>query len=193
MKKTETILGILTAIALILNLLRLPGGGVFSVLMLSLLANFYMYLSFALFNGIPLRKIFKKESYQNLNKLRILGAVFMGMAIATTLMGVLFKFQSFPGANEGLIFGLFLLMVALIVSLIKNRKSPSAYYKLIFNRIAIFGVVSAFLIFMPREKWLEIRHPNHPEYVQAVKEAWADPNNQEKWDRVEEERKKMAE
>ena len=66
MKKFELILGTLFFIGLIMNFLMLTGGGIISVLGICILLSFYMYFSFAFFNNIHLKKIFKKESYHGI-------------------------------------------------------------------------------------------------------------------------------
>ncbi|MBK8807420.1 MAG: hypothetical protein IPO21_12560 [Bacteroidales bacterium] len=43
----------------------------------------------------------------------------------------------------------------------------------------------------PKTSWVELKHRNHPDYVNAYKKAMADPENKELWDNVEVERKKM--
>lgn len=191
MKKAEIILGTVAIVSLILNLLNVEGAGVLTVLSLSTVSTFYMYLSFALFNNIRLRKIFKKGSYKVISKMRIIGAILIGLALSITTVGLLFKFQSWPGASFNLGFGLFGLLVGLIVGLIKFQKTKSDFYTKIFKRIAIYGGLGLILMALPRETWLEIRNRNHPEYIEAVKRAWADPDNQELWDKVDEEREKM--
>ena len=75
MKKAEIIIVTLSIIALAMNLLLVPGGGVLTVLALSTFSIIYFYLGFALFNDIRLRKIFKKDSYKEISSSRILGAV----------------------------------------------------------------------------------------------------------------------
>lgn len=191
MKKAEIILGAIAIIALTINLLDVPGRGVMTVLALSTVSTLYMYLSFALFNDIRLRKIFKKDSYKGINAMRIVGAILTGFALSMTTIGLLFKFQSWPGASFNLGLGLFGLLIALVVGLIKYLKTKSDYYTKIFKRIAVYGGLGLILMILPRETWLEIKNRNHPEYIEAVKEAWADPKNQELWDKVDDERQKM--
>ncbi len=193
MKKAEIILGTVAIVSLIINLLNVAGGGVLTVLSLSTVSTFYIYLSFALFNNIRLRKTFKKGSYKGISKMRIVGAILTGVALSFTTVGLLFKFQSWPGASFNLGFGLFGLLIGLIVGLIKYQKTKSDYYTKIFKRIAIYGGLGLILMILPRETWLEIRNRNHPEYIEAVKKAWADPENQKLWDKVDEEREKMNE
>ncbi len=193
MKKAEIIFGTLAIIGLTINLLDIPGGIVLTVLTLSIISTLYMYLSFALFNDIRLGKIFKKDSYKRISTMKIVGAIMVGFALSITMIGILFKFQSWPGASFNLGFGLFWLLICSIVGLIKYLKTKSDYYTKIFKRIAIYGVIGLVLMILPRKTWLEVRNRNHPEYIEAVKKAWADPENQELWDKVNEERQRMNE
>ncbi|MBK8807421.1 MAG: hypothetical protein IPO21_12565 [Bacteroidales bacterium] len=100
MKKGEIIIAGLSIIALGLNLLFIQGGGILTVLTLLTLSMLYMYFSFALFNNIELRKIFKKDSYKGISSNRIFGAVGAGLALSMTTIGLLFKFQSWPWEQD---------------------------------------------------------------------------------------------
>jgi hypothetical protein len=191
MKRAEYLLAILSIIALGLNLFFIPGSGfltVFSLLMLSML---YCYLSFALFNDIRLRKIFKRNSYIDVSSLRILGAVCAGLTLSTTTIGLMFKFQSLPGAHFLLGAGLFGLLIVTFVGLIKYAKNKSSYYAGIFKRITIVGGLGLILMMTPKSIWIEIKYRNQPEYVDALKKAMADPDNRVLWDEIEQVRKKM--
>ena len=191
MKKAEIIIATLSIIALGLNLLLIPGGGVLTVLTLSTLSMIYFYLGFALFNDIKLRRIFKKDSYKEISSLRILGAVGAGFALSMTTIGFMFKFQSWQGADFNLGAGLVGLLIVTIIGAIKYSKNKSNYYIRIFKRTAILGGLGLILMLIPKTSWIELKYRNQPEYVEALKKAMADPDNKELWDNVETERQKM--
>lgn len=191
MKKFEIIIATLSIIALGLNLLLIPGGGVLTVLTLSTLSGLYMYLSFALFNEIRLRNIFKKDSFKGISTMRIVGAVGTGLALSVMTAGLMFKFQSWPGADFNLGAGLFGLLLVTVIGLIKYSKTKSDFYTRIFKRAAIFGGLGLILMLTPKTSWVELKYRNHPEYVDALKKAMADPDNNELWDNVETERQNM--
>ena len=191
MKKGEIIIATLSLIALGLNLLLIPGGGVLTVLTLSTLSMLYMNLSFALFNGIRLRNIFKKDSYKGISTMRIIGAVGTGLALSMTIIGLLFKFQSWPGASLNLGAGLVGLLIATVIGTIKYFRNKSDFYTKIFKRIAVFGGLGLILMLTPKTTWVEIKYRNQPTYVDALKKAMAAPDNKELWDKVEVERQKM--
>ncbi len=191
MKKFEIIIATLSIIALGLNFLLIPGGGVLTVLTLSTLSGLYMYLSFALFNEIRLRNIFKKDSYKGISTMRIVGSVGTGLALSVMTAGLMFKFQSWPGADFNLGAGLFGLLLVTVIGLIKYSKTKSDFYTRIFKRAAIFSGLGLILLLTPKTSWVELKYRNHPEYVDALKKAMADPDNNELWDNVETERQNM--
>jgi hypothetical protein len=191
MKRTELILIGIAVLALLMKFLHLPASGILTVLSLSSISVIYMYLGFALFNNLRFRKIFKKESYKEISTKRIIGGVGAGLALSVSAIGILFKFQSWPGASVNLIIGIVGLTVVTIISLIKMHKNTDNYYSNILKRVAGFGAICIFLLAIPTKTWLGWKFPNNPEYVQAVIDAQANPNNQELWQKVDEERERM--
>ena len=193
MKKAEIIFATLSIIALVLKLLLVPGSGILSVLSISILSVIYMYLSFALFNGIRGKNIFKKDSYAAISRMRIIGAIGAGLALSITTIGLLFKIQSWPGASFNLGIGLLSLFIVAVIGIIRYRQYKSEYYTKIFKRVAVVGGLGLIFFFIPNTTWIEIKFRNHPAYVDALKKAMADPHNQELWDNAEIERQKMIE
>lgn len=191
MKKTELIIGAIALIALVLNLLMVPFSGLLTVLSLSLLSMIYMYFSFALFNGIRLRTIFKKSARQGVSNTRIFGSVLTGFALAMTTVGILFKIQDWPFGFLNLLIGLAGLAIALIVGAIGYSRTKSPYFTKIFKRIAVWGGLAVILLLIPKETFLELRYRSHPEYIEAVKQSMADPGNEALQDKVNEEHLKM--
>jgi len=191
MKKTEIIIATLSIIALGLNLLLIPGGGLLTVFTLLTLSIIYGFLGFAFFNDLRLRSIFKKESYTTISGLRILGAVGACWALSATVNGLMFKFQSWSGADFNLSIGLVGLLIVIIIGSIKYSKNKSDYYTRIFKRAAVFGGLGLIIMLTPNTNWIELKYRNQPAYVDALKKAMADPDNKELWDNVEVEGQKM--
>lgn len=190
MKKAELIIITLSIIALGLDLF-FTSNSFLALLPLIFLSMFYMYLSFAIFNGIRLRNILKKESYTVVSPIRIIGAIGTGFALSTTIFGIISKFQCWPGASSNISVGLLGLLIITIIGLIKYSKNKSEYYTRIFKRIAIFGGLGLILFLIPNTSLMEIKYRKHPDYVNAYKKASEDPKNTELWDKVEVERQKM--
>ena len=106
MKKFELIVGLIAIFGIFLQIHHMPGSSALTGLALMVLLIFYYVLSFALFNGIKLRDIFKKVSYKDTNVKRIIGAIGLGFALSTIITGGLFKLQFWAGANIYLHIGL---------------------------------------------------------------------------------------
>ena len=191
MKKAEIILGIIALIALILSLINVPGSGAVATSAIAMLSVLYMYFSFAFFNDIELKQILKKESYAGISAFRIIGSVCTGIFLASTIIGVFFKFNSFPGASNMLVFGLAGLVVVLILGLIKYQKGKSDFYKTLFKRVTPIMLAGIILMGLPKNTWLEMKYKNHPEYIEAVKNLQENPNDQALRDKLDEERRKM--
>ena len=139
MQKTERFLIMLAFVAAALNLSDVPGAGFFTVLAMLLLALFYNFLSFALLNGLSLRGIFKKASYQEITTRQIVAAIFVGFGLAQTLIGILFSLQSYPAARFMLALGLFYLALVAVVSSLIAYRAPSPLLRRIFNRLLLVG------------------------------------------------------
>lgn len=187
MKKVEIILAILSVVAIAMDLLFIPGGSGLTMIFLFTLSGMYMYFSFAILNDIGLRKIFKSESYQSTSPFRVVGTVFVGFQLATTIIGILFKILNWTGADEMLSVGLVGLFIAGVVGLIRYRKSGSATYPRVFRRIIVVGGLGTILYLMPEMGWMKFKFRNYRSFIEAQKKLNADPYNQELQRKVDEE------
>jgi hypothetical protein len=177
MKKTEIIFVILLFIGLSFKFLLLPLGGTITTLSAMSLSILYYIFGFAYFNQIKLKGIFKKDSYKEASILRIIGSVGTGIALSTILIGILFKVQKWPLANDSLMVGLLLSVPILIIVLIKVIKNRAPYYKRILLRIFVFGVVGFFFISMSDLGLVKIQFRNHPNYIKAYELYEKEPLN----------------
>jgi hypothetical protein len=191
MKKAEIIIAIICIVAIVMNLLLVPGATIATVLSLSTLSCMYMYFSFALFNGIRLRNITKKESYKGISKPRIIGAVGAGLALALTIIGIMCIMQSYPGASFNLGEGLVALSIISVVGVVRYLKTKSSYYTGIFKRVIIIGAFGLTLLYLPRTTIIDFKYRNHPGFRDALKNVIANPDNEKLQQKLEEERVKM--
>lgn len=194
MKKAEVIIASLTVISLILKLVLnyFPGINALTVLLLSFLSLLYFHLGFAIFNNIRLRKIFNKESYKNISRLKIFGSIATGLTLSIMVIGILFKVMHWPGASVNLIFGFIGILIVSIISVIKYLKTKSLYYTKILNRNLVFGAIALFLILIPEMTWIEISYKDQPTLIEAYRKAFAEPDNAELWQNIEKERQKLS-
>lgn len=149
MKKSELVFGLLALVALVLRFFALNGGAQLLIIALTALAVLYFYFGFALLNHIPLRKLFRKESYRSVSTMRIFGAIAAGTALSMVVVGILFKLLRWPGAHEMLLIGLMGLALVFAVAGIRYIGSRAAFYPSLFVRLALFGGVGLLLIMQP--------------------------------------------
>ncbi|MBA3901031.1 MAG: hypothetical protein H0X62_12625 [Bacteroidetes bacterium] len=191
MRKAEITLVILSIFAIAMNLLLVPYASIITVLTLSALSMIYFYLGIALFNDIKLKYALKKASYKFTSTMKIYGGIATGIALSMTTIGIMFKLQSWPGASFNLWPGLLGLTIISIIGGIKFMKDRTWFYKRIFVRVAIFGGMGLTFAIISERTLLEIKFKNHPEYVEALKKAMDEPNNNELWEAVEVKRQEM--
>ena len=194
MFKFEKILGPIIILGLIMKLYHIIGGNTIIILGFGILAIFYNFFSFALFNGIKFRDIFKNKSYGALSTMRIIGAVLTGFTLSVTSLGILFKLMFYPVAKLMLFESLISIIIILILLIVKLIMTKASYYRNILKRILILGSIAMILYFVSNHKLIEINYRNYPRYIKAW-ETWAkdDCNEQLKYNlKVERDRITMS-
>lgn len=177
MKKTEIILVAFLLIGLTFKVFLIPLAGTITTLSTMSLAIIYYIFSFAFFNGIKLKAIFVKDSYKETSVLRIIGSVTTGIGLSSTLIGILFKIQNWPLANNSISAGLFLLIPITIISVIKLFKSRAPFYAKILLRTTIISAAGILFLILTRTDIVKIEFRNYPDYVKAFELYTADPQN----------------
>lgn len=139
MKKAELILGLICLIAILLYKVGIEEAGPILIMGISALSLLYMYLSFALFNGIPLRKLFSRAAYQGIPINHIIRAIPVGVVLSICLIGILFGVMGWPGAKFQLKLGMIALMIIAVVGVILHFRKPIKNSSRIFMRLIIVG------------------------------------------------------
>lgn len=178
-------------LALAMYLFIIPGGSFLILLTLLMLSMLYFYFGFAIFNGIRLRKLFKKESYEGATALKIIGAVVTGMSLSLTLIGTLFKLLRWPGGAVSLFAGCVFLLAIAVISLVKYTRHKSVYYVRVLKRVAAFGGLGFVLLLLPSTTLVDFRYRDHPAYRDALKNSMEHPDDPELQDKADEERSKL--
>ncbi len=178
MTNIEKVLASAAVILVLLKFLSMPGAAMLLIMILSLLALFYFALGFAIFNGVGFREIFKEESFKKSSALKVIGAICTGFVLSVTIIGIIFKLFSWPGAHIILIMGVVGMMIITVVAALKHSKIKLKYYSRIFQRIAVFGFIALFLLLLPRSIWIDFQYQNSPQYRDALKESLANPENE---------------
>jgi hypothetical protein len=111
--------------------------------------------------------------------------------LSQTIIGLIFKFNEWPGAFVMMSVGLSGLLVVTIVGLIQFLKNKIDYYRLIFKRIALFGGLTLLLLLLPSSLIFEFKYRNYPDFIHARKQSIDNPGNKELYDKAEAERRKV--
>lgn len=179
MKRFEIVLIVLIVLGFILNISGVAGGALVISLSIFTLSAFYFLCSYFLFSNIGLRDAFKSSTFKSLSILRIIGAFFCGAFLGLGLLGLLFKWQFWPGASFMLLVALVNISVILIISIIKFTKQKSIFYKNLLKRAVVMFVLGIVAFFLPSIIIAELKYRQHPQYLEALRALQEDPNNEE--------------
>jgi len=177
MKKFEKIIGFVLLIGLTFKFLLISGGSFFLAISLMFLAFLYFFLGFALFNQIPLKKIFKKESFTGINTIKVILAIGFGIGLSNTCVGILYKIQHWTGARILIISGITVIIIILLIGLISINKTKGPFIRGIIKRSIIIGGFGFLLLFISDYSIIKIQYRNHPLYIKAYEDLKSDPNN----------------
>ncbi|WP_425392188.1 hypothetical protein [Ekhidna sp.] len=191
MKKIELIAAAITAIGILMMLLLMPGGSMILGISMTALAILYYPIGFFYFNSIPMREIFKKESYKGITLVRGLGAFGGGMIFSILAIGSLFKLLQLPGSGLMLTVGLTAGVFYLIIILIKYfSQGGSRFLKNMIVRSTIVIALSGVLMATPGTTLVKVFFRDNPEYIKAYEKAAKNPENRQLQLKAEEARQK---
>ncbi|MFN8309896.1 MAG: hypothetical protein U0T73_08030 [Chitinophagales bacterium] len=177
MKRVELTLIAGSLMGIALNLANLPSGVSLSVLATGSLAFFYLYFSFALFNNIRFRNLFKKSSYSGIKALRIMGSVVTGFVLTLLVVGIIFKTLMWPGASLMCIAALPPTLLVSIVTLVRYLPHRDGFYEPILWRLVIYSSIVVGLLNLPPYSLWKIKYRDHPAYIQAYKDMKEHPGD----------------
>ena len=189
MKKLEKILWGVFVIGILFKIMKWPGAGILTITSLGLVSSFYLYLGIGIFNNLTLKAMFSKDSYQYKHRFNLLFGAIFGIVLAALVIGFLFKFMLWPGANVLLILGLFSLLFSLLMYYLLLKKKKVNLAKSSFYRIVLIGILSLSLSIIQSDSIIDFYYPNNPEYAKALKEIIQNPSDikaQQQFDSIRE-------
>ncbi|MFA6060317.1 MAG: hypothetical protein WC756_19105 [Taibaiella sp.] len=146
MKKTEIVIVAISLIAIVLRLFSIEGGVLLSTLSFGILSLFYLFFGILLLNKIPIKGVFKKNAYSNLNWKRLLWSFVTGISLSIAIVGFLFKLNKWEGASMMLIVGIVILLLITAITLIRYIPKPSMFHSGVFIRSGIVTIASIILM-----------------------------------------------
>lgn len=192
MKRIEFILIGILLVGFLMNLFFLTGGGVLIMLSSLFLALLYYPGGLFLFNDLPFKGVFKRESYAGLTAMKAIVSVVAGIALSLICLGILFKLQSWPGSEVNLLVGLTMLLTVVLIAAYKFKATKIDIYKNILKRAGLFGIVGLGLYFISSPDIERFRYRNHPECLVLYEQYLLDPENPELWEQLDEAHHRIA-
>lgn len=148
MGKIEKLLCVVSAIAILLQGLSVPGGKFLTTVFLGAVVVIYMTFSIFIINGIRASKVFSGESYKMLTFSRKVGSVVYGFVISLGILGILYDLQNWEGANNILVASLVFMIITLFFILYKFLSTKNKFYRQLIIRLGIVVFISLiFLLF----------------------------------------------
>jgi hypothetical protein len=190
MRIIEKTLCILAVTGYIFILLFWTGGEMMTAFTLMGLCLLYLFLSFAILNGVRLRSVFKKAAYAGIPSMHITAAIVTGLVLAHTCFCLIFGTLLWMGHTELLVTAIVTCSIVVIVSIISRRRDIIYYNRILTRTITLMCICVVLVVFSPRNIALEIEYKNHPALIEAQEKSWADPLNAELRERARDEWRK---
>lgn len=191
------------AFGLLFKLMHWPFGGVLTVLGLSSLSIVYFLLGQKMFltpkyssdsdqsdTDLDANLLESEEDFKQ-DKIAKFTSIVAGVSLATVVIGILFKIQSWPSSSQYLGIGLIGLLISSCIGIYKFQKTKGPLYVALLKRSLIIGAIGLILLSISDDAWLVMRYGDHPEYIEAVRAARANPESELLWAKVNEEWEKM--
>ena len=122
----------------------------------------------------------------------ILGLIGTGIVLSILTNSILFKFLRWSGAEKMLMVGLAMGTVLIVFYEFRYFQTKSNVYSKILIRLVVFAVVGLCLFPISNTQILKLKYRNYPNYINAVREYEANPDNSEKLQKLHEERNKLG-
>ncbi len=159
----------------------------------TLLAVYYLWFGFFVFNGIQPLDLLQRHVRQIFHPFRIVTSILMGFIMSYMLIAILFGFYFFSGVPTvmtsafGLLVGFVLAL--LFFTFIKKKEVPHA--RKFYLRAALMLVGLLLLWLPPVEDRLNILYRGYPEFGEAYMEHMENPDCPEAEERLREERSRF--
>ncbi len=200
MKQKDTLInkfekaGLITVI--VIWVLRVWFGPAFNYALLlttTLLAIYYLWFGFFIFNKLRPFDLVHQHKRQSLTPFKIVTSILMGLIISYCLIAILFGFLFFPGMQTAIIFA-FVVMVAFagfIIAYQVIQKKHMAFCNRYYLRMVLFVVFLALLWIPPLEVRLGVLFRDHPDFQEAYIEYSENPECEKAKEKLRQERSRF--
>lgn len=178
MKKLELICAGIMLLSFIGSLIGIPGTSMTLILSFAILIWLYYPFGVLFFNDIRLREALNFKLWQAVPGRYLAQGFVGGFILCISMGGVVFKWNSWPGAELMLRLGLGLAIVFLMVVMVSNRGRVDDFHKRLFIRFAIIGSLVVVFSLASTLQIVSLRYRDQPEVVKAWQAHLENPDNE---------------
>ena len=193
LNRIEKLIAIPTVVLLIYRIFLGTSLDFFLLSAVTVMAVFYLWFGFFLFNRILPLELADPVKRQNLDSFRVVSSIFMGVVYSVCIISILFSIFFYPRMQFMLGFSLFLVLTAASLSAVYHwlNKQSGRFLRQFYLRSLILGGFIALTLSISVEKRLNLLYSDHPGFIEAYCDHRNEPNDPEAFDRLREERSKF--
>ncbi|MDT8413520.1 MAG: hypothetical protein RQ875_13730 [Vicingaceae bacterium] len=152
----------------VLKLVNIQSSGVFITFFLLVISVFYLTL------GIKINNLQLNED--NNKALTLFFSIAITLLVSSTVLSLLFKLQLWALTDGWFLINLITSIIVLLIISINFLKSKKKYLVRLMVKLIYLIIISAFCLYVPSSKLIEIYHKDNPE-LKELKLQWL--NNSE--------------
>lgn len=169
-KKIELIFPIISALTVVLSLIRFPFGDELLIISVGFYSIFYMIF------GVFIYKYDKADIFgTKFSKVVLSFYACNGYGIC--LLGILFKLMIWPNEKEMMIVGFTTVLLNILIITVFWLIFRSVYLKSLLSTTILFFLIGSFFYFLPIDTIIDIRYRINPECGFIIKQSNNDPHN----------------
>jgi hypothetical protein len=160
---------------------------------ITILAVFYLWFGFFLFNKAVPFDLLDRRKRAGFTPLRTVSSILMGMVYSVCLIAVLYAVFFYTRMQFMLGFSVFLLGVSTTLILVYHwfNRTDSAFLGQFYRRTAIMGAFIIGLTFTPVDTRLKLLYADFPGFIEAYREYRENPESEQALEQLRSERSKF--
>lgn len=147
MKIFEKIFFLILIFSLVLKTINFPGSSLLILITSMSLSIFYFFLTLGLIYNIKLVNLFSEKSYRNISSFRTIGLIGFGIALSSTISGIMLVVLHWREGLSNLIVGIIALLLIVIVAT-KKRSGDKVFYNRVLIRTGIWLIIGLIVYFI---------------------------------------------
>lgn len=150
----------------------------FLMMSITLLAVFYLWFGFFLFNRTLPHDLIDRRKRALFIPFKTITSIMMGLIYSICLIAILFGFSFFP-SMQSLLWLSFMLLAGSTAYILFNqwlRKERDLFSRQFYIRTAIIGGLLILMLFIPLNTRLKVLYRKHPDFIEAYKQYRDNPD-----------------